>query len=304
MKRMGAIEIAAALGGRREGREWRCPCPLHGGRSFAIRDGEGGRLLVRCWGGCDSVAVLTELRRIGLLDSCDGHERPRVYSAPRTENTSTDAARTARALDLWHESRPIEGTIAELYLRSRGISFDEWPTTLRLHPHCPHPNRAPLPALIALVEHVERGAVAIHRTFLRLSGQGRTNCDPDKAGLGPVAGGAVRFGVPRKSNWLVVAEGIETTLSVATACGLSAWAALSEGGIRNLILPPEAEKVLIAADHDDSGVGQRAARNAAERFLAEGRRVRIAMPPEIDTDFNDLLTGRGSTKPEVRNVAA
>ena len=28
------------------------------------------------------------------------------------------------------------------------------------------------------------------------------------------------------------------------------WAALSAGGIESLILPPEARKVLIAADHD------------------------------------------------------
>ena len=47
--------------------------------------------------------------------------------------------------------------------------------------------------------------------------------------------------------------------------------------------------VLIAADNDASGAGQRAARETAERFLREGRRVRIATPEMPDTDFNDLL---------------
>ncbi len=38
-----------------------------------------------------------------------------------------------------------------------------------------------------------------------------------------------------------------------------------------------------------NGTGQRAAREAAERFLREGRRVRIATPPNSNTDFSDLL---------------
>jgi putative DNA primase/helicase len=54
--------------------------------------------------------------------------------------------------------------------------------------------------------------------------------------------------------------------------------------------------VLICADHDANGVGQRAAKEAADRFLAEGRRVRIAIPPDTDNDFNDLLLDRTSTR--------
>jgi hypothetical protein len=40
------------------------------------------------------------------------------------------------------EARPIQITIVETYLRSRGIAFDAWPETLRFGPHCPPP---PLP---------------------------------------------------------------------------------------------------------------------------------------------------------------
>lgn len=61
---MTAAAIAAALGdARREGHVWRCRCPLHGGRSLTLRDGEAGRILVTCWGGCDRLDVLAELRR-------------------------------------------------------------------------------------------------------------------------------------------------------------------------------------------------------------------------------------------------
>ena len=63
---MTVAEIAIALGdARREGRAWRCRCPLHGGRSLTLRDGDLGRVLVTCWGGCDRLDVLAELRQRG-----------------------------------------------------------------------------------------------------------------------------------------------------------------------------------------------------------------------------------------------
>jgi putative DNA primase/helicase len=89
------------------------------------------------------------------------------------------------------------------------------------------------------------------------------------------------------------------------ACTMPAWAALSASGIHALILPPEATHVIICADHDASGTGERAARDAAARWLAEGRRVRIAMPPAPDTDMADLLAGRAHAAiDEARGVAA
>src|SRR6202040_4048401 len=64
-----AAEIAAQLGdARREGRGWRCRCPIHDGVSLVITNGRDGRILVRCWGGgCDPRDILAELRRRGLL---------------------------------------------------------------------------------------------------------------------------------------------------------------------------------------------------------------------------------------------
>jgi putative DNA primase/helicase len=119
--------------------------------------------------------------------------------------------------------------------------------------------------------------------------------------FGPVGGGAVLFGAPRAGEWLAVAEGIETALSVEVACSISAWAALSAGGIKNLMLPREATHVVICADNDATGAGHRAAHDTAARWLADGRRVRVAMPPEPGSDFNDVLT---ATKiGEARHVA-
>jgi hypothetical protein len=70
-------------------------------------------------------------------------------------------------------------------------------------------------------------------------------------------------------------------------------------GIRALILPPEAAHIVICADHDGHAVGQRAADDAAARWISEGRRLRLALPPGPDTDFNDML----GDPTETRNVA-
>jgi putative DNA primase/helicase len=163
---------------------------------------------------------------------------------------------------------------------------------LRYHLGCPRPRDdagnfvPPLPAMLALVEHSERGPMAIHATYY---GSGKAAIANPKAMFGPVGGGAVRFGVPCSGGWLAIAKGIETVLAVATACALPAWAALSAGGIRALVLPREATQVLICAGHDASGTGQRALRGAAQRWLASGRHVRIALPPEPGTDMADAL---------------
>jgi hypothetical protein len=289
---MNAAEIAVVLGGaRREGKQWRARCPLHGGHSLLLRDGAAGRVLATCFGGCDRKDLLAELGRLGLM----GAERDRVHSVIISRNARAESQRTAWALALWQAARPALGTLLECYLGSCGLPLAELPpgarSTLRLHPHCRHPSGVYFPAMLALVEHTHHGAVAVHRTFLRDDGSGKANIEPVKASLGPVGGGAVRFGTPRVGEWLAIAEGIETALAVAFSCRMPVWAALSEGGVRNLILPPEATDVVICCDHDANGVGQRAADNAAKRFLSEGRRVRIAFPPAVDSDFADMLAG-------------
>jgi phage/plasmid primase-like uncharacterized protein len=58
--------------------------------------------------------------------------------------------------------------------------------------------------------------------------------------------------------------------------------------------------VIIMADNDRSGAGERAARSAAQHWLAEGRKVQIVVPGEIGFDINDVLIART----EAHHVAA
>jgi Toprim domain len=49
-------------------------------------------------------------------------------------------------------------------------------------------------------------------------------------------------------------------------------------------------QILIAADNDSAG--RRSALAAFDRWIAEGRDVCIKAPPDVGTDFNDLLMRR------------
>jgi putative DNA primase/helicase len=139
----------------------------------------------------------------------------------------------------------------------------------------------------------------VHRTWLARDAAGTWH-RRDRAMLGRAAGGAMRLTAAAET--LMIGEGIETCLAAMQATELPAWAALSTSGMVALVLPPIVRHVIILADHDASGAGERAARTAAARWLAEGRRVRIAMPPMAGTDMADVLVGRAYA--EVHDAAA
>jgi putative DNA primase/helicase len=293
---MIAADIALALGAAcRSGSWWRCRCPIHASRgtTLALHDGDRG-LFVHCQAGCNRTEILAEFGRRGLIED-HGESRPipdPEGSARRCEAEAADRRRRiAEGLDIWHESHPADATSqVPRYFASRGYS-GPIPPTIRVHGvfglYGRHPSGERRPQMIGLAEHVDYGPVGVSRTFLAIDGS--QTLDPVQLFRGPVGGGAVRLGTICPDDWLVVAEGIETTLSVMQATGLPGWAALSASGIARLILPPEARRVLIAADNDANGAGERAARGAAARWEVEGRHVSVWMSPNVGQDANDLL---------------
>jgi putative DNA primase/helicase len=289
-----AAEIAEALGATySSGAWWRCRCPVHQGRgaSLSIRDGES-RLLVKCWAGCDAGEVLTELKRLDLLG--DGYHpvSTKCRDRERERDLADRQRRSANAIDLFfNQSRPAAGTLVERYLNNRGI-YIPIPGTIRASSGWLYHRESgeQRPAMLGLVQHVEHGAIAVHCTYLATDGNCKATINPNKKFFGPVTGAAVRLGPVHASQWLVIGEGIESTASAMQLWGLSSgWAALSEGGLRNLVLPPEARLIVIACDNDENGVGQAAARDAAWLWTADGRTVRVMLPPRPNTDFNDIL---------------
>ena len=298
---MTAHAIIKVLRGHWHGSYGTARCPTHDDARPSLSVSErDGKLLVRCHAGCLQQVVWAELQRLGLLPERNGGRdhgrtsRRRDVSMRRKALTEArpapdSEAKTAFARQVWHETRPTAGTPVEIYLASRGIMIKP-PPTLRYHPALKHgPTGLHLPALVAAVTvWPNREVVAIHRTFLKADGSGKAPISKAKLMLGPCSGGAVRLAAA--SDELVLAEGIETGLSVLQASGRPTWVTLSTSGLKAIILPPEVRTVVIAADGDEPG--EKAAEEAGGRFCREGREVKIARPP-AGMDFNDLLVGCG-----------
>ena len=289
--RVDARAVCLALRGHWHGRYGLAFCPAHDNRrtpALSIMNGSNGRLLVHCFAGCDGADVLAALRAKGLLQgSSDWKPDPQRTEQQRLEREANERRRIEMARRCWVETGPIAGTLAERYLRARGITCD-LPPTLRFHPTCWHRDTAKkMPAMVAAVS-IGRKVVGVHRTYLAEPGV-KAFGKKSKFMLGPCSGGATRLsGGP---GALLVAEGIETALSLLSAlpdASPRVWAALSTSGMAGLILPPDPGELVIAPDGDDEG--RKAASRLADRACAAGWRVRIMCCPD-GSDWNDL--GRG-----------
>ncbi len=295
---MTAETVAKALGGHRAGATWMARCPAHddSSPSLAISAGSNGKVLVRCHAGCDQRDVIAALIERGLWDATGKRHGgiARKHRKNLKREPDPDAkVRTEAALAIWRASQDIAGSLAETYLRSRGLALSPRPS-LRFHPGLKHASGGVWPAMVALVVHGETGLpMAIHRTFLTRDGHGKAPVDPPKMMLGPCRGGVVRLGEP--GDVLMVGEGIETCLAAMQATGKPAWAALSTSGLRALDLPRASVEVIVLADGD--APGEAAAQHCARRWQREGRSVGIARPPS-GMDFNDLLKARNLASSE------
>jgi DNA primase len=285
---MTAKAIAKALGGRKAGAAWMARCPAHEDRapSLSIADTRDGKVLVCCHAGCDQRDVIAALRARGVWDA--GERRSIHFSRKldRAAPSEIDDAmrRTEAALAIWRGAQLATGTSIETYLQSRGLTVPI-PPSIRFHTGLRHPSGGVWPAMVALVTQGADGKpIGIHRTFLARNGDGKAPVEPAKMMLGPCRGGAVRLGPA--CDALMVGEGIETCLAAMQVSGRAAWAALSTAGLRTLDLPHAVRDVIVLTDGDDPG--EAAALDCAWRWKSEGRRVRIARPPQ-GTDFNDLL---------------
>ena len=82
--------------------------------------------------------------------------------------------------------------------------------------------------MLCRVDHVEHGHVAVHATYLATDGSQKAAIEPVRKTFGPIAGSAIRFGMPQPDQWLCVGEGIELTLSLCVSTDCPGWAALIE----------------------------------------------------------------------------
>jgi hypothetical protein len=295
--------------GRREGRYWivgdvtntpgrslyvRLYGPLSGkgaaGKWTDAATGQHGDLLdliaLSC--GLDRLAdVLAEARRfLGLAQPTP------IAPRPEPPDGLPDVARRLLVM-----SYPLAGTIAEIYLQTRGIAITPDLRALRFHPRCFYrtgdeatgANRYEVwPALLATVTDLEGKVTGVHRTWLDPSGRDKAPVPSPRRALGEIARHGVRFGTA--DNVMAAGEGLETVLSVRTILPAMPMAAALSANHLAVFRPPATLRRLYVAQDNDA-TGRRAAQQLSCRAQAGGIEA-IALTPRLK-DFNDDLRQLG-----------
>lgn len=227
--------------------------------------------------------VLDEARR--LLNS------ERCGATPTSTNPASlsPTGSPESAYRLFHMSRPIASTLAEAYLRHRGITVFLETSELRFHPRCYYrPDRhAPtqtFPALIAAITGASGDIVGAQRTWLDKSGQDKAAIETPRRAMGRLRGHGVRFG--SVEDTMAAGEGVETIMSLRCALPrLPMIAALSASNLAALSLPPTLRRLYVA--RDDDAAGDEATDQLAQRASSAGIET-IVLSPML-ADFNDDL---------------
>jgi hypothetical protein len=253
----------------------------------------------------DLLDVIRETR--GFTDFRDvADEARRFLSLPRAE-PDPSTARTPRARAptgspeaarrLFAMSQPINGTLAERYLRNRAIAVLSGAASLRFHPRCyyredEHVPTETWPAMIAAVTDLSGDLTGVQRTWLDPSGCGKAPIDTPRRAMGPLLGNGVRLGQTTRNacDAMAAGEGIETMLSLrCILTTLPMTAALSSAHLAALQLPPALRRLYIARDLDPAGHGATA--RLADRAREAGIEA-LVLSSRLG-DFNDDLRRLG-----------
>ena len=209
---------------------------------------------------------------------------PRAERAPTSRPTPAPAGSPEAGQRLFRAGRPVIGTLAETYLRARGISASlAWPS-LRYHPSVYYRAResAPRevwPALLAAVTDLRGCITGVHRTWLDPVRHSKAPLADPRRALGHLIGNAVRFGVA--DDVLAAGEGIETMLALKSVLPtLPMVAGLSANHLAALDLAPTLHRLYVARDND--AAGHIAAERLHARGIASGVEVRDLVPALAD----------------------
>ena len=321
MARFDAGDLAQRLGqqaeavcrryldaGRRQGNYWQVGDVRNSqGRSMFVRLKDSAKGPAGKWQDAatgehgDLLDVIRE--SLGLSDFADvAEEARRFLSLPRAEraqskkpaSTAAPPGSSEAARRLFDMSQSIGGTLAETYLRKRGILALHGTANLRFHPRCyyrpdEHEPTETWPALIAAVTDLPGHITGVHRTWLAPDGSDKAPIDTPRKAMGDLLGHAVRFGIP--GEVMAAGEGIESVLSVREVVpGMATAAALSASHLAAILFPDTLRRLYIVRDSDPAGDGALA--RLTERANAVG--IEAIALSAVTGDFNEDLRRFGS----------
>lgn len=275
------------------------PCPICGGTDRYRYDNKrnDGDWYCNVCGPGDGFRLLSESLGLSFAEVAKRVDRIVNNIEEKPFKPIIDTEKRRKNLNrVWLEAN--EPQIVVDYLRSRDIKehIIEEVRDLRGHPSLPYfdgkKKIGEYPAMVALIRNSKGEPLSIHRTYI--TGQ-NTSKDRKKImpPIQPIVGGAVRLGEPGAvgRDALGFAEGIETALAFWQLTEVPCWATISAHGMEKIeSIPRHVKRVLVAADYDDSFVGQRAAftmaANAKRKWQVP---VEVWMPKQAAFDMNDVV---------------
>ena len=304
-------------------------CPVHGGkdgfRLFADYQKSGGCICNTCgsfpdgfatlkwannWSFRQALEAVGEFLGTGRSALTDKEKadlekaQKEAQQAERLEKEKKDNQTKKTIKSIWDGCSSLKGSVVETYLKSRGIELSTrviLSGALKYHASLmARDNENAVtkhPAMVAEVTDRNGQVVALHRTFLSETGCKADMDNPKKIthSLG-MEGASIKLGHIPKSGVLGIAEGIETALSVNCATGMTCWATVSSTIMRTFVPPKEVKRLIIWADYDDNGCGQKSAIELKNKLrqIRPDLTVLVVWPKNAGQkcDWNDVLMGK------------
>jgi hypothetical protein len=255
------------------------PCPKCGGHEkrnadrFSINTMRDVFHCRQCPAGGDGIGLVQHILDCDFATALEAlcgerpHEvDPAERARRRQESADREAAREAAAAKyqknainaakkIWGNAEPGAGSLAEGYMRARGIVFEAWPRSLRFAPDLPYWRKINGtgrewhrgPAMVAAITDAAGKLTAVHMTWIDLmrpkakalilgpDGQAQ----PAKLMRGSKKGGAIRLTEWREAPVMMMGEGIETTATAMVSDvdpSAAYWAGADLGNMAGLMV--------------------------------------------------------------------
>jgi hypothetical protein len=250
--------------------------------SLLVKDGDEVPLF-KCFAGCDTRDILSELRHRGIIDfgACEDWDRCRDHVVA---DQVPEHKPNPEAVKLWRSAGPIAGTLPARFLAARGLTID-LPPSLRAATAL-HLGQYPFPALVAAVQAPDRQVIAVQRTLIDLRGDRKAQVRVPRLTIGALGRGAIRLAAA--SEVLGLTEGTEKALAAMQLFDVPCWSSLGAARMHRVWVPDPVRELHIFVDNDDAG------RAAADRTAQAHRHRRIVLrfPPQQFKDWDDVTQAR------------